>query len=347
MIEEKIDEKTLDEKKIVVITGGTGGAKFVDGLRQVMPPQNLTLIVNTGDDFEWWGLHISPDVDSITYLLGGLLSKERGWGVQSDTFFCLRSMQRMNQPAWFKVGDRDLAVHLLRSQLLREGKTLAEATAEIAASLGIQSRILPMSNSGVETRVSTPNGELSFQEYFVKRRYQDPVQAVRFAGAESAQPAPGVVEAILSADAVLLAPSNPVTSIGPILAVSGIREAVRKTHAPVAAISPIVGGAAVSGPAGALMTTQGLPVSIAGIAQTYEDFLDVLIADIQDAPAAASLRNSGLQINCTNTIMKAPDDRVTLARFALSAALMEEGVSRPSAVKPRDRQGGAALSALR
>ncbi len=305
---------------IVVITGGTGGAKFVDGLRQIVPPSDLTLIVNTGDDFDWWGLHISPDLDSITYVLASLLSKERGWGVQSDTFFCLQSMERMHRPGWFKVGDRDLAIHLLRSQLLREGKTLAEATAEIAAGLGIQSQLLPMSNARIETRVKTPAGELSFQEYFVKRRYQDAVSAVRFAGAENAQPAPGAVDAILSADAVLLAPSNPITSIGPILAVPGIREALRQTSAPVAAISPIVGAAAVSGPAGALMATQGLPVSVFGVAKAYEDFLDVIIADHQDAAATSPLEKSALQIHHTNTIMKTPEDREALARFTLSAA---------------------------
>ncbi len=304
---------------IVVLTGGTGGAKFVDGLRQIVPPSDLTLIVNTGDDSDWWGLHISPDIDSITYLLAGLLSKERGWGVQSDTFFCLQSMERMRQPAWFKVGDRDLAIHLLRSQLLREGKTLTEATAEIAAALGIHSRLLPMSNARIETRVTTPSGELSFQEYFVKRRYQDPVSAVRFAGAENAKPAPGVIESIHSADAVLLAPSNPITSIGPILAVPGIREALRQTPAPVAAISPIVGGAAVTGPAGALMATQGLSASISGVAKAYEDFLDVLIADHQDAPTSAP-ENSALQIHHTNTIMKTLEDRATLALFTLLAA---------------------------
>src|SRR6202521_1290625 len=246
---------------IVVLTGGTGGAKFVDGLRQVIAPEDITLIVNTGDDLEWWGLYVSPDLDSITYVLAGLLSKERGWGVKGDTFYCLQAMGELGQPIWFHVGDRDLAVHLLRSKLLTQGKTLAEATIEIAAKLGVQARILPMSNSRVETRIGTPIGELSFQEYFVQRWYQDPVNSVRFAGAERAQPAPGVTEAILSASAVLIAPSNPITSIGPILAVPGIRAALTQTPAPVVAISPIIGAAAVSGPAGILMAAQGIPIS--------------------------------------------------------------------------------------
>jgi LPPG:FO 2-phospho-L-lactate transferase len=303
---------------IVVLTGGTGGAKFVDGLRRVVPPKELTIIVNTGDDFEWWGLHISPDLDSITYVLADLLSKERGWGVQDDTFLCLETMKKMGEPAWFQVGDRDLAVHLLRTRLIRGGKTLSEATAEITARLGIAAKVLPATDDRVETLVQTPAGELSFQEYFVKRHYQDQVSSVRFAGAEDAQPAAGVVDAILSAEVVLLAPSNPVTSIGPVLAVPGIRKALRETPASVVAISPIVGGAAVSGPAGTLMAACGLPISPAGLAQAYDDFLDVLIADTRDQEAVARLARSGLRVHCTNTIMKTPTDRIELARAALS-----------------------------
>src|SRR5438105_7062946 len=271
---------------ITVLTGGTGGAKFVDGLRHVVSPEELTIIVNTGDDLLWWGLYVSPDIDSITYVLAGLLSKERGWGVKGDTFHCLQAMGQLGQPIWFHTGDRDLAVHLVRSQLLAQGRTLSETTLEIAGKLEVKARILPMSDSRVETRVMTPAGELSFEEYFVQRWYQDPVESVRFAGAAEAEPAPGVVEAIRSASIVLLAPSNPVTSIGPILAVPGIREALRQTSGVVAAVSPIVRGAAVSGPAGILMASQGLPVSIAGLGQAYADFLDVLVVDSKDAEAA-------------------------------------------------------------
>ena len=303
---------------IVVLTGGTGGAKFVDGLRQVVSARELTIIVNTGDDLAWWGLHVCPDLDSITYVMAGLLSKERGWGVKGDTFFCMQAMGELGQPIWFHVGDRDLAVHLLRSQLLSQGKTLTEATTEIAARLGVQARILPMSNSRVETRIDTPVGELSFEEYFVQRWFQDPVNSVGFAGAAESEPAPGVIDAIMSTSVVLLAPSNPVTSIGPILAVPGIREALRNTQALVAAVSPIVGGAAVSGPAGILMAAQGLPVSIAGVAQAYQDFLDVLIADVRDAKAAEELRQSGLRVHCTHTIMRSADEKAALARTVLS-----------------------------
>jgi LPPG:FO 2-phospho-L-lactate transferase len=318
---------------IVVLTGGTGGAKFIDGLRQVVPDQQLTLIVNTGDDLEWWGLYVSPDLDSITYVMAGLLSKERGWGVKGDTFFCLQAMRDLGEPIWFHVGDRDLAVHLLRSKLLTAGKTLSEATGEITRKMGVQARILPMSDSRVETRIDTSVGELSFQEYFVQRWYQDPVNSVRFAGASDAEPAPGVIAAIASASAVILAPSNPITSIGPILAVPGIREALRLTEAQIVAVSPIVGDKAVSGPAGILMLAQGLPVSIAGVAKAYEDFLDVLIVDHSDRVAAQRLARPGLQVRSTNTVMASAEDRTNLAKLVMSALAIQSstyaGTERP------------------
>ena len=296
---------------ICVLTGGTGGAKFVDGLSQVIPPEEITLIVNTGDDLLWWGLYVSPDIDSITYVLSGLLSRERGWGVKGDTFLCLQAMGQLAEPTWFHTGDRDLAVHLLRSRLLAEGKTLSEATSTICDKLGVKARILPMSNSRVETRVDTPSGELTFEEYFVQRWYQDPVNSVRFAGASDAEPAPGVIEAIVSADAVLIAPSNPITSIGPILALV-------RARGKVAAVSPIIGNAAVAGPAGILMAAQGLPCSIAGVAKAYEDFLDLLICDTRDAQAADMLRGKGLRVECTQTIMRSAEDKCALARTVLS-----------------------------
>jgi LPPG:FO 2-phospho-L-lactate transferase len=317
---------------ICVLTGGTGGAKFVDGLRQVIPPEEMTLIVNTGDDLLWWGLYVSPDIDSITYVLSGMLSRERGWGVKGDTFLCLQAMGQLGEPTWFHTGDRDLAVHLLRSRLLAEGKTLSEATSAICDKLGVKARILPMSNSRVETRVDTPSGELSFEEYFVQRWYQDPVKSVRFAGASDAEPAPGVIEAIVSADAVLIAPSNPITSIGPILAVPGIRDALVRARGKVTAVSPIVGNAAVAGPAGILMTAQGLACSIAGVAKSYEDFLDLLICDSRDARAAESLRAKGLRVQCAQTIMRAADDKAALARTVLSHAV--SGLISDSTVPP-------------
>ena len=307
---------------ICVLTGGTGGAKFVQGLHAVLPPSELVVVVNTGDDLRWWGLHVSPDLDSVVYALAGLLSRDRGWGLEGDTFHCLDQMKSLGAPAWFQLGDRDLATHLARTQLLAGGRTLSQATARIASAVGVRSRIVPMSDDPVETRVRTADGrDLSFQEFFVRDRYQPAVRAVRFEGAENSRPAPGVVEAILSAHAVLIAPSNPITSIGPILAVPGIRQALQDTAAPVAAVSPIVGDAPVSGPAGALMSAHGLSVSIAGVAETYSGFLDILIADQADAAAASELRRPGLPVHCVPTIMRSDADKIALARAALQSTV--------------------------
>jgi LPPG:FO 2-phospho-L-lactate transferase len=300
---------------ITVLTGGTGGAKFVQGLASILAPRELKAIVNTGDDLTWWGLRVSPDLDSIMYALAGLLSRERGWGINGDTFHCLEAMRRVGAPTWFQLGDRDLATHLRRTQLLSERRTLSEATAEIASSLGVSACILPMSDNKVDTRVATANGDLTFQEYFVRERYQVPVRGVRFVGAETARPASGVLEAIAGAEAVVIAPSNPITSIGPILAVPGIRDALRETTAKVAAISPIIGDAAVSGPAAELMRTRDLPVSIAGIARCYADFLDLLIADLRDA--AFGMTIDGIAVHYTNTLMKSDADKILIARDVL------------------------------
>jgi LPPG:FO 2-phospho-L-lactate transferase len=309
---------------ITVLTGGTGGAKFVDGLRQIVPAEELTIIVNTGDDMRWWGLNVSPDIDSIIYMLAGKISQERGWGVERDTFFALKTMEQMGEPAWFSVGDRDLAMHVFRTKLLSDGKSLSQATAEVANRLGIKAHVLPMTDSSVETRVLTAAGELTFEQYFVQRRFQDEVRAIRFAGASDAAPAPGVCDAIRSSELILLAPSNPVTSIGPILAVPGIRQALRETSAPVAAVSPVVGNAAVTGPAGALLESQGFAVSIAGVANFYRDFLDVLVVDEHDDEAAAELHKSKdssarLCVYVTPTIMRSHNDRVALARSTVEA----------------------------
>ena len=306
---------------IVVFTGGTGGAKLVQGLQQAIAPEDLSVLVNTGDDLDWWGLHVSPDVDSVLYALAGLLSQDRGWGVEGDSFRCLDRMKQLGEPSWFSLGDLDLATHLARTAMLRAGKSLSEATAALAAKFGIRARVLPMSDDRVPTLLDTAKGTLTFQEYFVRERHQVEVHRVRFEGAERARPAPGVIESIGEADAIIFAPSNPVTSIGPILAVPGVRDALRRTNAPVAAVSPIIGGAAVSGPAGKLMEMLGWPCSISGVAKAYEDFLDVLIADESDAAAAEQLRAGGLRVLCTNTLMKSCEDKRRLAQFVLDASL--------------------------
>ena len=305
---------------ITILTGGTGGAKFVQGMTKAVDPREITVIVNTGDDLRWWGLHVSPDIDSVMYALAGELSRERGWGVEGDTFECLARMKKFGAEAWFQLGDRDLATHLRRATLLRNGARLSEATTEIAAALGVQSRILPMSDDGIETRVVTETADLSFQEYFVRERWQPKVKGVYFCSADAAVPAVGVMEAIEGASAIFLAPSNPITSIGPILAVPGIRGALERTKAPVVAISPIIAGRAVSGPAAELMRAAELPASCVGVAQAFEDFLDVLIIDEADAPQRDEIEKIGVGVCVAATMMDSDEKKVALAKAALAAA---------------------------
>ena len=310
---------------VVVFTGGTGGTKLVQGLQKVVAPGELTVIVNTGDDIECWGLHVSPDVDSVLYGLSGLLSTARGWGVEDDSFRCLERMQQLGQPSWFGLGDLDLATHLTRTAMLRAGKSLSQVTAELAARLGIRARVLPMSDDRISTVLDTARGTLTFQEYFVRERHQVKVDRVRFEGAHGAHPAPGVIEDIETAEAIIFAPSNPVTSIGPILAVPGIRDALRRTKAPVAAVSPIIGGQAVSGPASALMKMMGWQSTIAGVAKAYDDFLDILIADRADEAAASAMSGGRPRVVCTNTMMNSMDDKRALARFTLETCVTPQG----------------------
>jgi LPPG:FO 2-phospho-L-lactate transferase len=234
-------------------------------------------------------------------------------------------MARLGQPTWFSLGDLDLATHLCRTNLLREGLPLSDITAHLARRMEIRARVLPMSDDRVATMVDTPHGALNFQEYFVRERHQVEVRGIRFEGAEESRPAPGVLESIASAEAVILAPSNPVTSVGPILAVPGIREALRNTSAPVIAVSPIIGGDAVSGPAGLLMRRKGWPSTIAGVAQAYEDFLDVLVVDLADHADADHLREGDLHVLCANTVMKSMQDKQELARFTVHSALQARG----------------------
>jgi len=308
---------------ITVLTGGTGGAKFVWGLAQIVPPEDLTVILNTGDDLTWWGLHVSPDLDSVMYALAGKLSSDRGWGYDDDSFRCLERMRNLGGESWFQLGDLDLATHLRRTQLLDLGKTLTEATAELCRAMNVKQRLLPMSNDPMRTIVVTPDGDLTFQEYFVRERWKPTVADVKFQGEEAAATSPGVLESIVRADLVLIAPSNPITSIGPILAVPGVRDALRCTTAQVAAVSPIVGGGAVTGPAGEMLKMRAFSVSPAGVADAYRDFLDVLIADSQDESNRQEIESKKVQAAFTNTIMKSDDDKIALAKFALAAVARE------------------------
>jgi LPPG:FO 2-phospho-L-lactate transferase len=305
--------------KLVALAGGTGAAKFLRGLARLVDARDLTVIVNTGDDAEIWGLHVSPDLDTVTYTLAGLLDEAKGWGVRDETFHALEHMARLAEPTWFSLGDRDLASHLHRTRLLRAGRTLSEATASIVSSLGVTARLLPMSDQPVRTRLLGPDGWLDFQEYFVREKAQVEVRAVEYAGAESAMPAPGVLEAIRVAHGLIVCPSNPITSIAPILAVPGLREALVETGARTVAVSPIVGGDAVSGPAGRLMAICGLPVSAAGVARAYAGWLDVLVFDERDRAQGAEVAPLGVSAVTASTIMATREDEVGLARRVLDA----------------------------
>jgi len=303
--------------RLVALAGGTGAAKLLRGLDTLLERGAMTVVGNTGDDAEVWGLHVSPDLDTVCYTLGGLLDEERGWGLRDESFRTLGEMVRFGEPTWFNLGDRDLATHLHRTRLLAEGRSLSEVTAKLAADLGVRHAVLPMSDQPVRTRVLGPDGWLGFQEYFVREKTQVEVRAIEYTGAPEARPAPGLVEAIGAADAVLVCPSNPVTSVGPILAVPGIVEALQGTRAPVLAISPIVGGRAVSGPAGRLMAARGLPVSALGIAQGYAPWLDILIIDDEDAALAPSIEAAGARPIVASTLMTGRVEEMRLARRIL------------------------------
>lgn len=304
---------------IVALAGGTGAAKLLRGLAVLVPPEQITVIGNTGDDTQIWGLHISPDLDTVTYALAGLLDEEKGWGLRDDTFRCLAAMAALGQEAWFNLGDRDLATHLFRTERLAAGQSLSEVTAAIRRALGVRSRILPASDAPVATRILTPAGWLGFQEFFVREKAQVEVLDVAYAGAERASPAPGVLEAIRTATAVIICPSNPITSIGPILAVPGIAEALAATSARVLAVSPIVGGAPVSGPAGKLMAAKGLPVSAVGVAKLYRPWLDLLVLDRRDERLAPGVTALGITPVVTGTMMTDRGAEVALARATLEA----------------------------
>jgi len=306
--------------RVAALAGGTGAAKLVRGLAACLDRDTLTVIGNTGDDAEVWGLHVSPDLDSVMYALAGLLDRVRGWGRADETFQCLSAMAAYGAPTWFALGDRDLATHLVRTRALRDGRSLSTVTAELCRALGITARLSPMSDDPVRTIIRTPDGRLGFQEYFVRDKCQVEVVGVDYDGATHARPAPGVLAALREADLVVVCPSNPVTSIGPILAVPGIVDALGTTRARVVGVSPIVGGAAVSGPAGALMRAEGRPVSPVGVARAYAPWLSVLLVAREDATCAAELASLGVRAVATDVMMPDAAAEIALARAVLQLA---------------------------
>jgi len=304
--------------KTVAFAGGVGGARLADGLRRVLPPEDLTVVVNTADDFEHLGLRISPDLDTVTYTLGGIENPETGWGRAEESWDFLDALARLGGPTWFRLGDRDLAVHILRTSLLASGQRLSAVTASIAGAFGIPVSLLPMSDDPVRTVVSTDDGELAFQEYFVARGCRPVVRGFRFEGAEEARPAPGVLEAMMQADVILLAPSNPWVSLDPILAVPGIRQALRSKL--VIGVSPIVGGRALKGPAAKMAAELGLPVSAETVAAHFLPVLSGFVIDTTDADQAAAIEQRGLRMLVTNTVMRDGECRAALAAEMLALA---------------------------
>lgn len=305
---------------IAVLAGGVGAARFLQGLLCRVPQSDIVVISNTGDDLEFFGLHVSPDVDIVIYTLSGVIDPARGFGLTNDTQHVVAGLARFGHEPWFGLGDRDLATALHRTERLKAGATLVEVTAEIARAYGLDLRILPMSNQVVRTRVRTPAGTLAFQDYFVRRRTEDEVLGIEFAGIEAAEAAPGVIEALAGADAVLLAPSNPFVSIGPILALPGVREALRERGGPCVAVSPIVAGETIKGPAAKTMQSLGYENSARQIAELYRDFLDTLVIDNLDAGLAEPIEQLGVRAVVTDTIMRGMFEKAALAATALDAA---------------------------
>lgn len=312
---------------ILTLAGGVGAARFLEGLVQVVPPAEVTALVNTGDDITLHGLYISPDVDIVTYTLAGIVEESQGWGVRGDTTHTLQMLKRLGADTWFLLGDQDLAVHIRRTELLRAGRTLAEIADEFRRALGVATRIIPMCNQPVGTYIDTSAGRMHFEHYLVQRHAKDAVLGVHFAGAEAATPAPGVLEAIREAEAIVIAPSNPIVSVGTILAVPGIRAAIEASPAPVVAVSPIVGGQAIKGPAAPLMAALGYEVSARGVAQCYAGLIDALVIDHADAALAEDIRAMGVEVLVTDTIMRGMPEKRALAQAVLDAAAAVRAVS--------------------
>ena len=302
---------------ITALAGGVGAARFLTGLTRLVKDEDLTVIANTGDDIELFGLHISPDIDIVAYTLAGIVDEEKGWGIRGDTFQCLETLKKRGLDTWFALGDRDLATHIYRTNRLKQGLTLTQITSEVCQSLGLKIKILPMTNDKFETRITTDIGSMHFEEYFVKRKYKDEILGVKFVCAATAKPSPGVLDAILDAKVVVVCPSNPIVSIGTILSIEGVRDALRRTKARVVGVSPIVAGLPIKGPADKLLRALSLEVSAFGIAQLYADFLDTFVIDRKDSAAKRRIEQLGVRVKVTNTIMKSLDDKVSLARAVL------------------------------
>ncbi len=309
-----------DDERVVALAGGVGGAKLVDGLAGARPEARLSVVVNTADDFTLYGLHISPDLDTVMYTLAGIANPATGWGIAGDTGGAMEMIGRYGRETWFWLGDRDLATHVLRTERLRAGARLSEVTAELSRALGVAAEILPMCDEPVATLLDTPAGLLEFQEYFARRRQADEVRGIRFQGIERATMPAAVERALAEAACVVLCPSNPIVSIGPILAVPGLRERLRGLRVPIVAVSPIVGGQALKGPADRMLASLGHEVSPVGVAALYRDFLSGIVIDQADEALAGRIRDLGVAVAVTDAVMRAPGDRARLAAEVLTFA---------------------------
>lgn len=302
--------------RVVAISGGVGGAKLASGLATVLAPQELLVVANTGDDFEHLGLAVCPDLDTLMYTLAGRADPERGWGLAGETWHCLDALTGLGGPDWFRLGDRDLATHLRRTALLRAGHTLSEATAELARSLGVRHTIAPMSDTAVRTLVDTDRGTFAFQEYFVRERCEPRVRALRYQHAECAQPVPTLHDWLAGGDSlVVVCPSNPYLSVDPVLAVAGMRALLQSL--PVVAVSPIIGGRAIKGPAAKMMAELGMPVSACGVAEHYRGLVQAFVIDHEDAAQVDAIMALGMRVLVTDTVMRDAGDRQRLAREVL------------------------------
>lgn len=303
--------------KVAALAGGVGGAKLADGLARCLPPEELVIIVNTGDDFDHFGLRICPDLDTVCYTLAGIANPLTGWGRQDETWQAMEELKRLGAPDWFQLGDRDLAAHLERTRRLQAGDLLSEITSDFCAAWGVAVKVLPMSDEAVQTLVLTEEGDLPFQEYFVRRRFQPEVRGFRFQGMEQAKAAPGVLEALNEAELVIFFPSNPFVSIDPILHVPGVRGAVMRRH--TIAVSPIVGGQALKGPAAKMFTELGIPPSPLAVARHYAGLLHGLVIDLQDAGYKHEIDVLNVRTYVAQTVMKTVEDRKLLAKEILRA----------------------------
>ncbi len=306
-------------RPITILAGGVGGSKLVDGLARVHPPSSLTVIGNTGDDVERHGLWVSPDMDIVTYTLAGLVNPETGWGLLDDSFEALEMMRRLGEEAWFRLGDTDLGVHILRTKWRREGVRPTEIARRIARALGVEVDIIPATDDIVQTHVDTPEGRLNFQEFFVRELCRPEIRGVSYRGAESARATPEALAAIREAERIVIAPSNPIASIGPILAVPGVREALAATKAHRVAVSPLVGGRSLKGPSDRMMRAAGLASDAGGVAAFYRGLIDILVIDVEDSSRVEEIRALGMEAVVAQTVMRSTPEREALARACLEA----------------------------